>query len=262
MTSRVRRRMRLAVAAAMISTATGVDVVKRVHLSNVADGLVRSQKNTKADMSPLTLDPVCAADEAAFGSAAEWASAQNPSGRWAESTCGANEGELNVDFNTRSYVQHRYAGECDAVSFGSFDYKCVDYKAGALELQGKTLSFEVDLSKSGCGCNAAVYLVSMPQSEAPSECADRYCDANDVCGVRCTELDLMEANTVAWVSTVHVGSDGNGEGFGYAHYVTSPERHLHAHEVGRLAASHAAGPARVGRRLARACLLMITWPFS
>ena len=35
-----------------------------------------------------------------------------------------------------------------------------------------------------------------------------------VSDVRCTEIDLMEANRVAWVSTVHVGSDGNGEGFG------------------------------------------------
>ena len=33
----------------------------------------------------------------------------------------------------------------------------------------------------------------------------------------------MEANKVAWVSTVHVPDDGNGEGFGIAHYTQDAE---------------------------------------
>ena len=36
----------------------------------------------------------------------------------------------------------------------------------------------------------------------------------------------MEANRVAFVSTVHVGDDPNGEGFGMAHYVTKTEKRL------------------------------------
>ena len=49
-------------------------------------------------------------------------------------------------------------------------------RTGKLELGGRALSFDVDLSTSPCGCNAALYLVSMPQSDAPSECFDFYCD--------------------------------------------------------------------------------------
>jgi len=83
----------------------------------------------------------------------------------------------------------------------------------------------VDLSGVGCGCNAAIYLVSMPQNRAKGTCAnDYYCDANSVCGVGCTELDLFEGNRVAWVSTVHVADDKDGEGYGYGHYVQRREK--------------------------------------
>ena len=62
-------------------------------------------------------------------------------------------------------------------------------------------------------CKAAFYLVSMPQNAEKGECSnDYYCDANTVCGIDCTEIDLMEANRISWVSTVHVADDGNGEG--------------------------------------------------
>jgi hypothetical protein len=181
-----------------------MSAVVRLESHGFADALVRSQKNTKGDATEVTLAPIC---------------------EGAEGRCGAGQ-IVAVPFNTRSYFQRSYGGTCDATPFGASDYSCVDYGAGKIVFSGQSLTFEVDLSGDGCGCNAALYLVSMPQSHNESQCHDFYCDANNVCGVRCDEIDLMEANTVAWVSTVHVGDDGAGEGFGYAHYVFPQEKRL------------------------------------
>jgi len=138
--------------------------------------------------------------------------------------CG-EEGNLAVSFDSRSYLLTEYAGQCTNTPFATQDYECVDYAAGAVQLSGKTLSFDVDLSGVGCGCNAALYLVSMPQSSEKGNCGnDYYCDANSVCGVSCVELDLLEGNKIAWVSTVHVADDPDGEGFGYGHYVQAAEK--------------------------------------
>jgi len=81
-----------------------------------------------------------------------------------------------------------------------------------LKLLGKRFSFSVDLSKVGCACNLALYLIAMPARSIdgePDPGHDRggqpkyYCDANRVGGQWCPEIDIMEANTHAFQATPH-----------------------------------------------------------
>lgn len=80
------------------------------------------------------------------------------------------------------------------------------------KLLGRTISFTVDLSKVGCGCNLAFYLVSAPARDEQGNAIpgdnmlaphNFYCDANKVGGQWCPEVDIMEANTHAFASTPH-----------------------------------------------------------
>jgi len=86
------------------------------------------------------------------------------------------------------------------------------------KLLGGSLEYDVDLSQSGCSCNAALYLVSMPGKDwngnaSPSQGNDFYCDANKVGGVYCPEMDIMEANTYAWHTTAHKCNPASPKGW-------------------------------------------------
>lgn len=114
------------------------------------------------------------------------------------------DGVIEPEMKGRTY----FAEECTP---GKFEYT----KYSAMKLLGSRLRYMTDLSKAGCGCNGALYLTSLQQSRNPSQCFDHYCDANNVCGERCDEIDLQEANMFAWHSTLHVADDGSGIGAGY-----------------------------------------------
>lgn len=77
-----------------------------------------------------------------------------------------------------------------------------------MPLLGKKFTFDVDLSNVGCNCNGALYVVSMPaynsaQQPEPGKDGSYYCDANQVGGTYCPEMDIFEANKYAMASTAH-----------------------------------------------------------
>ena len=75
-------------------------------------------------------------------------------------------------------------------------------------LLGGSIEFDVDLSRSGCGCLTALYAIVMPANQNQSD-PFKYCDAASVGGHMCPEFDVMEANKHAWRSTAHK-CDNNG----------------------------------------------------
>lgn len=111
---------------------------------------------------------------------------------------------VRLGYDSRVY----WADVCHAGYYNNTGYTGINFL-------GKRLEFTVDLAGAGCGCNVAFYLVSMKHNYQQSECFDYYCDANAVCGVRCDEVDLMEANMYAWHSTLHTSHDGDGFAGGY-----------------------------------------------
>ena len=110
-----------------------------------------------------------------------------------------NNTRVSGDSITLSGGGRVYFGDSDTISPNSF------YE---MPLLGKRFAFDVDLSQVGCSCNGALYAVSMPaynsgQQPQPGKDGTYYCDANQVGGTYCPEMDIMEANKYALASTAH-----------------------------------------------------------
>jgi len=131
---------------------------------------------------------------------------------------------VTLQHNTRGYI----ASQCD----NSFTPNTFF----PIKLLDKTISFSVNLNQIGCGCNAAMYLVSMPAYNSnnqpdPTKCGDYYCDANNVCGIYCPEIDILEANNGAFQVTPHRCDSPQGHyyphcdggGCGINSYRTNPQ---------------------------------------
>ncbi len=75
-------------------------------------------------------------------------------------------------------------------------------------LLGHVLEYTVDMSKVWCSCNAALYFLKMPgydaeQQPAISDWGNYYCDADEVGGTFCPDMDVAEANRFTFASTAH-----------------------------------------------------------
>eukprot|EP00913_Durusdinium_trenchii_P031800 g29784.t1 len=102
---------------------------------------------------------------------------------------------VTLGMKSRAY----FGNACTEGAFDQSEYMKENF-------MNKRVSYTVDLSGVGCGCNAALYMVSMKESEAAGDCDDDYyCDAMSVCGLKCAEIDLMEANHRAFHTTLHNG---------------------------------------------------------
>lgn len=133
---------------------------------------------------------------------------------FAEESYGGKEGvmkasgsSLSVKGNVRAYWVKDHTHH----SWNGMQYK-------TLHLHGKKLRFTVDVSRVGCGCNAALYLVEMPSSAHSS--SSGYCDIQGVGSRHCNEIDLFEGNSKAMQATLHTQSgttvDGNCNQYGCA----------------------------------------------
>ena len=95
---------------------------------------------------------------------------------------------LSFDYNNRMYL--------------STVEKIDPSKYFKVNLLGGSVSFDIDLSKSGCGCITALYAVGMPAAEN-SFSPFQYCDASKTGGYYCPEFDLMHANRHAYRTNAH-----------------------------------------------------------
>jgi len=85
-------------------------------------------------------------------------------------------------------------------------------------LFNKEVSYDIDLGKVGCSCNAALFFVSMPGFNKDGSVAkggdDKlpwYCDATGIGGVMCWEHDTIEGNQYTMAVTPHRCSAARGQ---------------------------------------------------
>lgn len=76
-----------------------------------------------------------------------------------------------------------------------------------MNILGKLLSYTVDMSKVGCGCNAGAYFVQMPGKDSSGNYAltvdnDYYCDGNHNQSY-CPTYNLIEANKYTMAASLH-----------------------------------------------------------
>ena len=110
--------------------------------------------------------------------------------------------EVKVPSNGRGYIMET----------PTFDYNNPQYFRP--NLKNATVEYDIDLSNHECGCIAAFYTVSMPGKNPDGTLwmdtdGFGYCDANQVDGNWCPEMDIMEANKYAWASTPHTCNNPN-----------------------------------------------------
>jgi hypothetical protein len=80
------------------------------------------------------------------------------------------------------------------------------------DLIGKKIDYDVTYGGVGCSCNAAIYSVQMPAMDyngnpIAGDGGDYYCDANQVGGHWCPEMDWFEGNEYVVASTPHKCDD-------------------------------------------------------
>lgn len=101
-----------------------------------------------------------------------------------------------------------------AISDYVWAHKWRDVSYRHFNLLDRALSFTIDVSNVGCGCNAAVYLVQMtePDGDGPGYCDIQGYDSEFDIVQPCLEIDLLEGNAKAVQATLHTGRGKGADG--------------------------------------------------
>ena len=94
-------------------------------------------------------------------------------------------GSANVDGDGALEVQLNAGGDFTQGGRSYLGNKCLSEKYynpdyfESLKLLGKILSWDVDLSGAGCGCNVGFTLAPMRENSHHGTCGDYYCDGDE-----------------------------------------------------------------------------------